>query len=222
MRCITFRDGCRGPHRAEKDWVANMNASRDLYNNTDSADARAVAAEIGRWWWAWIVVGTLWILASFVILQFSKASVNTVGIIIGVMLLAAGIQEIVVGVLSNSWKWLWYIFGALCMIGGLVALFRRAPTVLVLASVLGLLLLVIGVFWIVEAFATMQTDTLWWLGVIAGVVMIGLGFWTSWQAPLTQAATLLVVAGIWALFHGISDIVKAFHIKRLGRLPAAA
>jgi len=198
-----------------------MNASRDLYNNTDSADTRVVAAEIGSWWWAWIVVGTLWILASFVILQFGKASVTTVGIIIGVMLLAAGVQEIVTGALEESWKWLWYIFGALCLIGGVVALFKTALTVLVLASVLGFLFLVIGVFWIVEAFATMKTDTLWWLGLIAGILMLGLGFWTSWQPLVTQAYTLLVFAGIWALLHGITDIVRAFQIKRLGSLPTA-
>jgi uncharacterized membrane protein HdeD (DUF308 family) len=119
-------------------------------------------------------------------------------------------------------KWLWYIFGALCIIGGLVALFRRAPTVLVLASVLGFLLLVIGVFWIIEAFATMQTDNFWWLGLIAGILALGLGFWTSRQPLVTQAFTLLVVAGLWALLHGITDIVKAFQIKRLGGLPAAA
>jgi uncharacterized membrane protein HdeD (DUF308 family) len=199
-----------------------MNASRELYNNPTSEDARTVAGEIGRWWWAWIVVGVVWILVAFVVLQFNKASVETVGIIIGIMLLAAGIQEIVVGALSNSWKWLWYIFGALCIIGGLVALFRRAPTVLVLASVLGFLLLVIGVFWIIEAFATMQTDNFWWLGLIAGILALGLGFWTSRQSLVTQAFTLLVVAGLWALLHGITDIVKAFQIKRLGSLPAAA
>jgi uncharacterized membrane protein HdeD (DUF308 family) len=198
-----------------------MNASGDLYNNTDSADTRVVAAEIGSWWWAWIVVGTLWILASFVILQFGKTSVTTVGIIIGVMLLAAGIQEIFVGVLAEGWKWLWYSFGALCIVGGLVALVNPSQTVLVLADVLGLLLLVVGVFWIVEAFATRHTDNLWWLGMIAGILMLRLGFWTSWQALLTQTATLLVVAGIWALLHGITDIIKAFQIKRLGSLPAA-
>jgi uncharacterized membrane protein HdeD (DUF308 family) len=180
-----------------------------------------VGSAEGRWWWAWIVVGALWILASFVILRFDKASVETVGIIIGVMLLAAGIQEVVTGALSDSWKWLWYIFGALCITGGLVAIFRRAPTVLILASVLGLLFLVIGVFWIVEAFATMRADSLWWLGLIAGVLMLGLGFWTSWQPLVTQAYTLLVFAGLWALLHGITDIVKAFQVKRLGGLPVA-
>lgn len=185
-------------------------------------DERIVAPTVGRWWWAWVVVGILWILASFVILQFNKASVETVAVIIGITLLAAGIQEIAVGVFSDGWKWLWYLFGALCIVGGLVALFRRAPTVLILADVLGLFLLVVGVFWIVEALATRQTDNLWWLGLISGVIMLGLGFWTSWQAPLTQTATLLVVVGIWALFHGISDIIKGFHIKRLGGLPVAA
>jgi uncharacterized membrane protein HdeD (DUF308 family) len=199
-----------------------MNASRELYNNTTSEDARTVAGEIGRWWWAWIVVGVLWILAAFVILQFNRASVETVAIIIGVMLLAAGIQEIVIGVLSDGWKWLWYIFGALCIIGGLVALFRRAPTVLIIASVLGILFLVIGVFWILQALATTRTDNLWWLGLIAGILMLGLGFWISWQSLATQAYTLLVFAGLWALLHGITDIVKAFQVKRLGGLPAVA
>jgi hypothetical protein len=32
---------------------------------------------------------------------------------------------------------------------------------------------------------------------------------------------LLIFAGIWALLHGITDIVKGFQIKRLGHLPAA-
>jgi hypothetical protein len=63
----------------------------------NDAQERAAVAAIGRFWWAWIVLGALWILASFVILQFSEASAATVGIIIGIMLLAAGVQEFVVG-----------------------------------------------------------------------------------------------------------------------------
>jgi uncharacterized membrane protein HdeD (DUF308 family) len=93
-------------------------------------EAQAVASEIGRWWWAWIVVGVLWILASFVILQFGKASVSTVGIIIGVMLLVAGVQEFAVGAFAGGWKWLWYIFGALFIVGGLWALFNPQQTFL--------------------------------------------------------------------------------------------
>ena len=52
-------------------------------------------------------------------------------------------------------------------------------------------------------------------------MMIGLGFWASGQFLVTKAYELLIFAGIWALLHGITDIVKAFQIKRLGSVPAA-
>jgi uncharacterized membrane protein HdeD (DUF308 family) len=186
-----------------------------------SATSPAAAREIGRWWWAWIVVGALWIVASFAILRFGQASVSVVGIIIGVMVLAAGVQDIVVGALAGGWKWLWFIVGGLLIVGGLVMLFNPTKTFLVTASILGFIFLLVGVSWMVEAFATMKMNPLWWLGLIAGIMMIGLGFWASGQFLVTKAYELLIFAGIWALLHGITDIVKAFQIKRLGSLPAA-
>jgi hypothetical protein len=186
-----------------------------------SATSPAAAREIGRWWWAWIVVGVLWIFASFAILRFGQASVSVVGIIIGVMVLAAGVQDIVVGALAWGWKWLWFIVGGLLIVGGLVMLFNPTKTFLVTASILGFLFLLIGAFWVVEAFATKAMNPLWWLGLIAGVMMVGLGFWASGQFLVTKAYELLIFAGIWALLQGITDIVKAFQIKRLGSLPAA-
>jgi uncharacterized membrane protein HdeD (DUF308 family) len=42
-----------------------------------------------------------------------------------------------------------------------------------------------------------------------------LAFWTSGQFFIEKAYTLLVFAGIWALMHGISDIVRAFQLRRL-------
>ncbi len=64
-------------------------------------------------------------------------------------------------------------------------------------------------------------NDLWWLGLIAGIIMIALGFWVSGQFLVTKAYELLIIAGIWALLHGVTDIVTGFQIKRLGRLPAA-
>ena len=185
------------------------------------AQERAAVAAIGRFWWAWIVLGALWILASFVILQFSEASAATVGIIIGIMLLAAGVQEFVVGAFAGGWKWLWYIFGAIFILGGLWALFNAQQAFLAIADTLGFLFLLIGIFWIVEAFATKAMNPLWWLGLIAGILMVGLGFWATGQFLVTKAYYLLIFAGIWALLHGITDIIKAFQIKRLGSLPHA-
>jgi uncharacterized membrane protein HdeD (DUF308 family) len=206
-----------------------MDASSDVPHETTGenvgvvteAQERAAIAAIGRFWWAWIVLGALWIIASFVILQFSDASATTVGIIIGIMLLVAGVQEFVVGAFAGGWKWLWYIFGALFILGGLWALFNAQAAFLAIADTLGFLFLLIGIFWIVEAFATRAMNPLWWLGLIAGILMVGLGFWATGQFLVTKAYYLLIFAGIWALLHGITDIIKALQIKRLGSFPHA-
>jgi uncharacterized membrane protein HdeD (DUF308 family) len=54
------------------------------------------------------------------------------------------------------------------------------------------------------------------MGLISGILMIGIAFWVSGQYFLARAAMLLVFAGIWAAMKGVTDIVRAFAIRRLG------
>ncbi|HKS71245.1 MAG TPA: DUF308 domain-containing protein [Ktedonobacterales bacterium] len=198
-------------------------SSMDTMAAAPSAESRQVAGELARWWWAWIVSGTLWILASVFILQFRQGSIALVGIILGVMFLVAGVEEFVVSAVSNDgWKWLRIVFGMILVAGGLYALFNPVGTFLSIASMLGFLFVLVGVFWVIDAFTTQAANPLWWLGLIAGFLMIGLGFWAGGQFLATQAYALLVFAGIWALMHGITDIIKAFAIRRLGKGTMAA
>lgn len=180
-----------------------------------------MAIAIAQWWWAWLVVGVLWILASIAILQFRQASITLVGLIVGIMFLLAGAQEIVMAFVSSGWKWLWATFGVLLIIGGAYALFNPVQTFLAIADILGFLFALVGIFWIIEGFATSSSNSLWWLGMISGFIMILLGFWAGGQFLGTQAYTLLIFSGIWALFHGVGDIIKAFSIKKLGGMVAA-
>jgi len=184
-------------------------------------ESRKALGDLARWWWAWLVSGILWIAASIIVLQFRQSSVVTVGIIIGVMFLVAGLEEFAMSAVSGGWRWLWMVFGVILVIGGIYALINPVQTFLAVANILGILLAVVGIFWVIEAFATRVSNDFWWLGLIAGFMMIGLGFWAADQYLTTQAYTLLVLAGVWALLHGITDIVKAFAIKRLGAMVAA-
>jgi len=52
--------------------------------------------------------------------------------------------------------------------------------------------------------------------------MIVLAFWTGGQFFIHRVYVLLVFAGIWAMFHGVNDIFRAFQIRRLGQLPPPA
>lgn len=185
------------------------------------AEVAGAAGEISKWWWIWLVTGIIWVVISLVILQFENSSISTVGIIIGVMFLLAGIQDFAMMFLAEGWKWLWAIFGVIFVIAGVVALASPKNTVAAFADILGFLFLLVAIFWIIEAFATKDANPLWWMGLIAGILMVVIAFWTGSQLLVTKVYTLLAFAGIWAMLHGVTDMIKAFQIKKIGKMVAS-
>ncbi|MCC7077089.1 MAG: DUF308 domain-containing protein [Acidimicrobiia bacterium] len=182
--------------------------------------AREELADMAGLWWLWIVLGVIWIVLALVILQFDDASVTLIGVLVGAMFLVAGIQEFLIASVAEGWRWLWITFGVIFVIAGLVALFNPEDTFSAVADILGFLFLLVGIFWLIEAFATRDFNDLWWLGLVAGILMLILAFWTAGQFFIEKAYILLVFTGIWALFHGFMDIFKAFQIKKFGKLAA--
>jgi uncharacterized membrane protein HdeD (DUF308 family) len=186
----------------------------------DSPARRAVLG-MARLWWLWLVFGIFWIVIALVILQFDQASITTVGVLIGAMFLASGFQQLVIaGLAEGSVRWILIIFGVLLVIAGVIALINPEETFAGIADILGFLFLLVGLFWIIQAFADRDTNELWWFGLISGIAMIILAFWTGGQFFIDKAYTLLVFAGIWALFQGVGDLIKAFQIRNLRRLVA--
>jgi uncharacterized membrane protein HdeD (DUF308 family) len=173
---------------------------------------------ISKFWWLWLVFGIAWLVIAAVILQFDEASITTVGIIIGFMFIGTGIQQFAIAGLVERGKWLFGIFGALFVIAGVISLISPEDTFAALADILGFLFLMVGVFWLIQAFAVRETNELWWLGLISGALMVVLAFWTAGQFFIEKAYLLLVFAGIWALMQGFTDVVRAFQIRKLGDL----
>jgi uncharacterized membrane protein HdeD (DUF308 family) len=169
--------------------------------------------ETKRWSWLWLVAGALWILVSVIILQFDQASAATVGVIAGAMFVGAGVEYFFLGSVTRGVGWLWYLFGGLLVAGGAIALFYPTRTFFAMANILGFIFVIIGIMWIVEAFLARDLNDLWWLNLVAGILMLGLGFWLSGQFLVTQAAALLTFAGIWAMMRGILDITLFFTMR---------
>jgi uncharacterized membrane protein HdeD (DUF308 family) len=179
-------------------------------------NAPTMLREAARYWWVFLVIGIAWVVAALVILQFNHASITTVSVILGIMFVAAAVQQFVLTAIADSLRWLYAIFGVLFAASAVICFVEPAGTFTGLANVLGFLFLVVGVWWMMQAFITKAVNPLWWLGLIAGILLIILGFWTSGQFFLQRAYTLLVFAGIWALMQGITDIVRAFQVRSLG------
>jgi uncharacterized membrane protein HdeD (DUF308 family) len=179
------------------------------------ADVEMLAA-LAQFWWLMLGLGIAWTVAALVILQFDQASINTVGVIVGIMFVGAAVQNFALAGLVGGWaKWLFGIFGVLFVGASVASFVSPENTFAALADTLGFLFLIIGVFWIIEAFAGRDANELWWLGLVSGILMVVLAFYTSGQFFIEKAYTLLVFAGIWALMQGVKDIVLAFQLRKL-------
>src|SRR6185295_9421739 len=130
------------------------------------------------YWWVLLTAGIAWVAVALVILQFDQASVTTVGILVGLMFLALGVENIALSTLDVPGRWAWALFGGL-------------------ADTLGFLFLIIGVWWMIRAFLERPINPLWWLGLISGILTTALAFWTSGQFFIHKAYLLLVLAAIW-------------------------
>lgn len=183
-----------------------------------AADVKAELTGMAKMWWLWLVIGIAWLIIALVVLQFNTDSVATVGIVVGAMFLFTGIQQFILATVVKGWKWVWVLFGILFVLAGLWALFNPGATFLALADSLGFLFLLVGVFWAIEAFATRGNNDLWWLSLVAAIIMIIIAFWVSGQFLIERAFTLLIFAGAWALMEGIVNIVRAFQIRRFGKI----
>jgi uncharacterized membrane protein HdeD (DUF308 family) len=89
-----------------------------------------------------------------------------------------------------------------------------------------LVLLLQGTFEIIQGVSSRGENPLWWLGLVAGILLILLAFWVSGSDRVfnLQARTYLVLfwVGLMAIIRGITTIVLAFTIRSAGRAVAAA
>jgi uncharacterized membrane protein HdeD (DUF308 family) len=174
---------------------------------------RESARRAAGYWWIALIGGIAWVAVALVILQFDQASVTTVGVLVGLMFLALGIENVALATLDVPMRWAWALFGVLFLVSAIVCFANPTDTFAGLADMLGFLFLIVGVWWMVRAFLERALNPLWWLGLISGIIMTALAFWTSGQFFIEKAYVLLVFAGIWALMQGIVSIVRAFGIR---------
>jgi uncharacterized membrane protein HdeD (DUF308 family) len=163
-----------------------------------------------------------WLIVAWLVLRLNQTSVTTVGVLIGIVLIAAGVNEAAVAAfVPGGWK-VWHIIMAVIfLLGGLWGLIRPVNTFFALASVLGLVFILYGSFEIARSIASRAVNPFWWINLIAGVLLILLAFWVSGSdrvyALRERAYLILFFVGFMALFKGISQILFAFGIRHACR-----
>jgi len=190
--------------------------------NPDTAEGRSASfgrrADAALWrmagpWWLFLITGIAWLIISVMVLRFTPASINTVGILMGVLFLLAGFNEFMITAVTHHWRWAHILLGIFFVIGAIWAFARPFNAFWALASVLGLLLIFKGTLDIIAAVMTKDVNSSWWLGLVTGILELILGFWASQQAFPARGALLLLWVGFFALFRGISEIVISFEVR---------
>ena len=185
-------------------------------------EGRVLLREGSRYWWVLLITGIAWLVVAWVVLRANITSLTTVGILLGVLFIAAGINEVAfAGLVTGGWKLLHYAMGVIFLLGGLWAFIRPVNTFFALASVLGLILLFYGAFEIVRGVASRDENRYWWVGLVTGILLVLLAFWVSSSDREFNLAnrTFLILfwVGFWALIHGFTQIMLAFSVRRVHR-----
>jgi uncharacterized membrane protein HdeD (DUF308 family) len=191
----------------------SVNSDATEERNRIGTRGRAALWRLAGPWWLFLVTGIAWLIIAVMVLRFTPASVNTVGVLMGVLFLLGGFNEFLIGSMTHSWRWAHIVMGVLFLAGSIWAFARPFNAFWALASVLGLLLIFKGTLDIIGAVMTKDVNSSWWLGLVAGILELVLGFWASQQAFPARGALLLLWVGFFALFRGISEIVIGFELR---------
>jgi uncharacterized membrane protein HdeD (DUF308 family) len=177
------------------------------------AVAREEASDL---WWVFLVTGIIWLWASIVVLRFDDRSISAVGVILGVVLLGAAANEVMIAGFALAWRWVHWVLAAVFLLGALWAFIRPEDAFWALASVLGFVLVIKGTADIAEAVVTKPVNDLWWVTLVVGILEVLLAFWVSQQFYPARADLLILWVGFAALFRGITEIALAFRLRRAG------
>jgi hypothetical protein len=171
--------------------------------------------EITGMWWLFLITGIAWVIIALVVLRFDTTSLATVGALLGVIFLLAGLNEFMIWTVRRTWRWAHLVLGVIFLIGAISAFATPYSAFWALASILGFLLVLKGSLDIIASAMTKDVNELWGLGLLTGILELILGFWASQQFYPARAALILIWVGFMALFRGVSEIVLAFQIRRL-------
>ncbi|TPQ35324.1 hypothetical protein C2U70_14805 [Bradyrhizobium guangdongense] len=166
--------------------------------------------------WGWIVaLGVVYVIAGFVALgSVVMATVASV-IVVGAMMIVAGVTEVIGAFQMKSWgKFLiWALLGALYIIAGFLTFENPLFAAVLLTLFLGASLIASGVVRLFLAFS-MKRESPWIWVALSAVITLLLGLMILARWPVNSVYILGVFLGIDLIFAGAGWIGLGLGLKR--------
>ncbi len=180
-----------------------------------TSSQREAALAATRLWGLTLLVGIFFLVLGFIILGYDDRSLTALSIFMGVSFLMTSLTWFVFAAVVDELKWFWVIGALLALGGGIVAFVYPDETLKILSLILGWFLLLTGIVQFIAALTNRDREG-WWLNLLVGVVMFGLGAWAVGETD--RSLTLLTtLVGVYCVLKGILDILIALRQRRLKR-----
>jgi uncharacterized membrane protein HdeD (DUF308 family) len=181
---------------------------------------RAGGRDLSSVWWWFLVLGILWTAFGMFVLSYRAGSLAAVAALVGVGFLFGGITQLALAAWIPGWSWLFIVVGILAVAAGIMTFIWPGKTLYVVSIFVAWYLIAFGILHLISALAGPKLPW-WWTRLLLGIAELVLGVWAvrSWERSLL---TLLTLVGVWAIFHGVSEIFAAFALREAGRQVARA
>jgi uncharacterized membrane protein HdeD (DUF308 family) len=162
-----------------------------------------------------IIRGILTITIGSILLFVPGLTMRTVMIIIGAMLLLSGVITMILSnrKRSGSMSGLFSIQGIVNVLFGIV--FIASPTVMVeiFVFLLGIILLVMGLFQFIGALGALSRSSVAWVYLLIAILTLASGVFLLTDS-LKSAEAILKFLGVILIMNGISELFMAGKIRR--------
>ena len=168
-----------------------------------------------QYWFLWLVVGILSVVAGIMALANPFAATLTAELLAGYMFTAIGVLTLISAFQDQGWgARIWaLLLGALITVFGFNLIVHPLDGVLRLTVIVAALMMVIGIFRIVLAFTPMAAGARLFL-IVAGLIPIALSVMIFSSFPWSSTVVLGVFLAIELISNGISMIFVSLDRRR--------
>jgi uncharacterized membrane protein HdeD (DUF308 family) len=171
-------------------------------------------ARVGGNWQTVLIVGIVTLILGLIVAFHPSTSLNVIAVLIGVLLVIAGIFHLVRMFSGGESHRIWLgISGLLLIVLGVILIRHLHLTVALMGLIIGIAWIVQGLSGLAAGFSLPAGEGRgWWIffgivSLIGGIVVTAF--------PTNSVTVLAVLAGIWFIIQGLFEIIGAFMIRRM-------
>ena len=180
--------------------------------STGSSPLAAVQSSMRGGMWGWLMfAGVAWLAVSWSVLRLEPADVVHVA---GPVVLFGALTEALRACAGARTWWMNAGMAVLFAVTGCVLLAEQSSSYTTPAALIGWYLMVRGAVDVAVAVMTRESDRIWGLILVVGVLETGLGFFAA--SPLSRTADLVVtVLGGLGLLRAVADLVTGLRLREV-------